>query len=176
MISRENKNEWDIILDATNKIDAEEALFDKTEFDKFEKNTWICDSRATCHMRNNNDEGMYDTKNINEEIIVGSGKTVTATMIGNWRGVVMQKTGNKKNIILENVKVVPELWVNLLSINCVLSHGWLIGNKQKMMYLQKNNYRLWFDRFFLTKGGHIQESQFTPLKILQLRKKNRYVS
>ena len=41
------------------------------EKDKFNKNMWIADSGAMCHMRNNN-KGMFDIKDIQEEITMGN--------------------------------------------------------------------------------------------------------
>ena len=153
-VTTEQDETWDVVLTVSETVANDVALLNKSEQDKFNKNTWVCDSGATCHMRNN-DDGMFDVKNIDENIVVGSGKTVKATKIGKWRGVVMQKNGEKRNIVLEKVKVVPELWINLLSINHALANGWLIGNKEKMMYLQKKNFRLWFDCFFPTKSGFL---------------------
>ena len=45
---------------------------------------------------------------------------MTVTKIGTWRGVTEQKDGIKKNIVLNKVNLVPELWTNLFSIGSFL--------------------------------------------------------
>ena len=48
---------------------------------------------------------------------------MNATMIGKWRGVIYHKVGTKKNIVLDKVKIVPELWSNLFSIGSLLKNS-----------------------------------------------------
>ena len=73
--------------------------------DTFTKNTWIGDIGASCHI-NNLSDGMFETTDINKQVKVGNITKITATNIGKWRGVIEQKDGTKKNIVLDKVKLV----------------------------------------------------------------------
>ena len=74
--------------------------------DTFTKNNWIGDTGASCHMNNLHD-GMFETTNINEQVKVGNSTKINATKIGKWSGVIEQKDGTKKNIVLDKVTLVP---------------------------------------------------------------------
>ena len=87
--------------------------------DTFTKNTWIGDTGASYHMTNL-DDGMFETTYIHEQVKAVNSKKITATKIGKWCGVIEQKDGTKKNIVLDKVKLVPELWTNLFSIGSLL--------------------------------------------------------
>ena len=52
-------------------------------------------------------DGMLETTYINEQVKVGNITKMTATKIGKWSGVIEQKYGTKKNIVLDKVKLVP---------------------------------------------------------------------
>ena len=74
--------------------------------DIFTKNIWIGDTRASFHM-NNLADGMFETKDINQQVNVGNSTKMTAAKIGKWSGVIEKKDGTKKNIVLNKVKLVP---------------------------------------------------------------------
>ena len=61
-------------------------------------------------------DGMLETTYINEQVKVGNITKMTATKIGKWSGVIEQKYGTKKNIVLDKVKSMPELCTDLFSI------------------------------------------------------------
>ena len=84
--------------------------------DKFTKNTWIGDTGVSCHMTNLAD-GTFETTYINQQFKVVKITKMTATKISKWRGVIEQKYGTKKNIVLDKVKLVPELWTNLFIVS-----------------------------------------------------------
>jgi hypothetical protein len=75
---------------------------------------WIGDSGALCHYCNDN-EGLYEYKTISEEITVGNGNVMIAKKVGKLRCGIPQKNGEKLIVALENVKYVPELWINFLA-------------------------------------------------------------
>jgi hypothetical protein len=64
---------------------------------------WIGDSGASCHYCNE-DEGLYKYKTISEEITVGNGNVVIAKKVGKLRWGILQKSGEKHIVTLENVK------------------------------------------------------------------------
>jgi len=55
------------------------------------------------------DEGMFDCIEINDPIVVGDGKTITAHKIGKKKVTVMQKNGDYFEATLTNCKFVPDL-------------------------------------------------------------------
>ena len=79
---------------------------EKMTGDTLTKNTWIGDTGASCHMTNLAD-GMFETTDIKEQVEVVNSTKMNATKIGKCRGVIEQKDGNNKNIVLDKVKLVP---------------------------------------------------------------------
>jgi hypothetical protein len=49
-------------------------------------------------------------------------------------------------VVLQNVKFVPDLWVNLFCISRALKIGFNFGNEDVVMKLMKGNTALYFDR------------------------------
>ena len=126
------------------------------------KNIFIADSGASCHMIHS-DKGMFDTKNIKDEITIGNGASVLATKIGKLRATVETIDGEKKNIILTNVKHVPALApYNLFSITQALTQGCSIGNEGKKIYLIKDKFKLMFDQEIKTKSGYVVGVKIIP--------------
>jgi hypothetical protein len=91
---------------------------------------------------------MFDVKNINENICVGNGDFLNATKIGSLKCRVIQIDGFTFNIILHDVKFVPNLWVNLFSINQALKKGHMISNDELTISLSKGLTKVTFDRVF----------------------------
>jgi hypothetical protein len=109
---------------------------------------WIWDSGACCPYCNN-EEGLYNVKAINEDIVVGNGKTMRATMIGNLKRKVIQLDETTKVTVIHDVKYVPELYANLFSVNKALKKGFKISEAIKV---SKNQVSVTFDRIYCTKG------------------------
>ena len=130
------------------------GLSDLRAGDVINANTWIGDTGASCHMRNDA-KGMFDTKKISEGVTVGNNENVKATMIGKWRGVVTQRDGTKQKIVLQNVKYVPDLCTNLFSITQCLSNKWKISNEGTTIVLTKGEYVVKFDRKHNTQTGYV---------------------
>ena len=61
-------------------------------------------------------DGMFETKDINEQVKVGNSTNMTATKTSKWPGAIEQIYGTNKNIVLDKVKLVLELWTDLFSI------------------------------------------------------------
>jgi hypothetical protein len=69
------------------------------------------------------------------------------------------ENGEKLIVTLENVKYVPELWINLFSIGKALKNGF----NGEIIKLSKGNVTLTFDKVVRTKNG------FVPgIKLLQV--------
>ena len=68
----------------------EYALLAREPGDKqYEESTYLADTGASMHMTGN-PEGLFDCKDINEPVILGSGKHLVATKIGKVRKTVLQ--------------------------------------------------------------------------------------
>jgi hypothetical protein len=59
-------------------------------------------------------------KDIAETITVGNGDSMMATKVGSLRRRVVELDGSSLNIIINEVKYVPNLCANLFSINKVV--------------------------------------------------------
>ena len=123
---------------------------------------WIGDSGASCHFCNH-DDGLYDCADISEEITVGNGNVMLAKKIGKLRCGVLQKNGEKLIVTLENVKFVPDLWINLFSIGKALKNGFNISNNREILSLTKGNVTLTFDNIVRTKDGSVPAIRLTPV-------------
>jgi hypothetical protein len=75
---------------------------------------------------------------MNEDIVVGNGKTMRATMIGSLRRKVIQLDGTTTEIEIHDVKCVPKLYVNLFSVNKTLKKGFKISNQGEAISFSKN--------------------------------------
>jgi hypothetical protein len=85
----------------------------------------------------NSEKGLFQEESINESITVGNGKSMTATKVGSLKCRVIQVDGSELDITLHEVKYVPELWVNLFSINKALKNGHTLSNKGLSICLSK---------------------------------------
>jgi hypothetical protein len=89
---------------------------------------WSCDSGACGHYCNFK-EGLINVKEICDKIIVGNGKTMTATKVGELKCKVIQLDRSSLDVTFSEVKYVPELWMNLFSLNKVLKNGYTLSKK-----------------------------------------------
>ena len=112
----------------------------------FSENTWIGDSGASCHMTNS-DIGMFDWKRIDEEITIGNGRPMKATKVGSIRLETIQKNGSMTSFMMTNVKYIPELYCKLFSLTTALDKGFHLGNRGRVIYLEKGDFRLEFGKF-----------------------------
>ena len=58
------------------------------------KNLFIADSGASCHLVGN-DEGMYECEHIDDDIVIGDGKSIRATKIGKFKMLLKQQDGSE---------------------------------------------------------------------------------
>ena len=86
-----------------------------------------------------------------------------ATKVGKMRCRVEQLDWKSFEVVLTDVKYVPELWVNLFSIGKGLSNGFQIGNKGVVIHLTKGKTKLSFDRILQTKKGYVLGVDMVPV-------------
>jgi hypothetical protein len=94
---------------------------------------------------------MFDVQYINENIRVGNGELLMATKVSSLKCRVIQTDGTILNIILHDAKFVPDLWVNLFSINQAWKKGHKISNGNITISLSKGLTKIMFDRVFKAK-------------------------
>jgi hypothetical protein len=64
-----------------------------------------------------------------------------AIKVGSLKCHVIQLNGSSVDVTLEEVKYVPELWVNLFSISKALKNGFNLNNKGLMISLKKESHQ-----------------------------------
>jgi hypothetical protein len=143
-------------------FESQDMVFAATsDAEKFDDDIWICDSGASSHYCVS-DKGMFDVRDIDEKIRVGNGNLLVATQSGNLNLDATQIDGTKFTITLQDVKFVPDLWVNLLSINQALKKGYRISNNIMIISLSKGLNKITFDRFFKAKDGTVSGILMRP--------------
>jgi hypothetical protein len=128
-----------------------------------DENIWIGDTGATCHMTNDC-KGMTDVKEIKTSIVIGNGKELTATKVGTLKLKVLQKEGEDFEIILTNVKYVPELCSKLFSIGTAIKKGCELSSKGLDISLTKGKMKLVFDQYLHNGGGFVSGVKMQQLK------------
>jgi hypothetical protein len=119
------------------------------------ENIYIGNSGTSCHMVHS-DEGMYDVKSIKEKITIGNGQNIEALKIGKKKGMIKLDDGTIMNVMLNNVKNVPNLApYNLFSITQAISSGWMLGNEGKTILLKNGKSVLKLNKMLKTKSGYV---------------------
>jgi hypothetical protein len=90
-------------------------------------------------------EGLTDVMDIDETITIGNGESMRAKKIGNLKCEVVQVDGNKFAMALYDVKFVPDLCVNLFSLNRALQNGFKLRNENVSIRLSIGSVTLIFD-------------------------------
>jgi hypothetical protein len=107
----------------------------------FLSNIWILDSGASNHFCRSM-EGLKDVWDIDASIKIGNGDTMRATKVGNLKCEVTQLDGKKFIVSINDVKFVPNLCVNLFSLNKALKKGFIISNEANIVSLILKHLRL----------------------------------
>jgi hypothetical protein len=86
-----------------------------------------------------------------------------AKKLGTLRCTVQPKNGDKFVVILQNIKYVPDQWVNLYSISKALKNGFNLVNGDVVMKFMKGNTTLFFDIILRTKNGFVSGMKLIPM-------------
>ena len=135
-----------------------EAAFISSDFTS---STWIADSGASTHI-GNVDDGMIDVEDINEPIKVGNGNQVRTIKKGTLPLMLLQRSGDTMDILLEDYKYAPDFDVCLFSLMKAIEKGWTLSNKGTQIVLQKKNTIITFDRITKTKDGILCGVELLP--------------
>jgi hypothetical protein len=140
--NRQNYDSQDVVFTATSKNGT------------LSNNIWICDSGACGHYCKSI-EGMFNLKDIAETITVGNGNSMTAAKVGSLRHCIVQLNGSTLDVTINEVKYVPHLCANLLSINKAIKNGFNLSNNGTSICLTKGSASITFDRIMNTLSGSI---------------------
>jgi hypothetical protein len=132
------------------------------------KDLWIADSGASCHMTCN-DDGMFDCNPVDDQIKIGDGTFIKAVKIGNKNVLVKQPDGVMAKVTVAHVKYVPGLWVNLFSLTQPLKQGWKLSNEGLIMKIMKGPHSIVFDQIMDTDSGAITFVILTPVINVNLK-------
>jgi hypothetical protein len=66
------------------------------------------------------------------------------------------------DIVMEDYKYIPDLWVNLFALTKCLRNGWKICNDGVMLYLRKGQSEVKFDKTIETYKGLIIGVDMVP--------------
>jgi hypothetical protein len=127
----------------------------------FRKNIWLADSAASTHFVND-ETGLTNVRMIQSTVKIGNGKVLNAIKIGDLPVRCLSKDNKEQTFTLKNVKYIPELMVNLLSVPVALNNGFQIGNEGIHLYLTKGDFKLEFDRIFQTGKGFVCGTELIP--------------
>ena len=115
---------------------------------------WLGDTRASFHMTNSTD-GLVNLVPKQSWIVFGNVQRLESTHIGELVGTVEQKDGEKKQIKMKNVKLVPDLYVNLFSLSTVLKEGCDLEGSADKLTIKKGEKKYFFDRKIKIEKGYI---------------------
>ena len=87
-----------------------------------------------------------DTREIQSKVKIGSRDYVEAELIESLRGIAKQKNGKETLITLTNVKYVPQLFCNLISLISVLNKGFNLNGNENGMTIRRGNTEYMFDQ------------------------------
>ncbi len=88
--------------------------------------TWLGDFSTACHVTNSL-EGLYDTREVIENIKFINGNEEYAMKIGKVRATVQTQEGKPTTIILDEVRYVPGFYAKLFSMTRAMAKIWSEG-------------------------------------------------
>ena len=120
----------------------------------YDSSMWLGDTGASCHMTNSTD-GMVNLVPNKSWIVFGNGQRLESTHIGELVGTVVQKDGQEKQIRMKNVKLVPDLYVNLFSLSAALKEGCDLEGSAEKLTIKKGKNEYFFDQKIKSGKGYI---------------------
>ena len=128
-----------------------------------EKNYWIYDSAATCHMGPSLD-GCTNIVYVNDRVTVGNGSRAVCKARATFKGTVVTKEGKTRNITIDNFAYVPELTDYLFSGTFALQKGFHVRDEDNTVVLFKDKVTIKFDRIVKKGSSFIMCLKVLPKK------------
>jgi len=88
---------------------------------------------------------MFDIKPSSQKITVGDGRHVKVEKTGKMKINFEGRNQESTQVLLENVKFVPEMKVNLFSLTVAMEKGASLYSEGTSMVLKKDEKRIFFD-------------------------------
>ena len=123
-------------------------------FNNINEEMWILDSGASSHMTPN-DNGMYNIRTDNIPITIGNGNEMKCLKLGDIDLIGLNTDGKEIRITLKNVKYIPKLKFNLISMNYAIEKGFEIKSNKNGILLIRENVQLSFDNKIMTNGASL---------------------
>ena len=136
------------------------AVTDSTIMESNDKSFLLLDSGATSHLTNSM-EGMKDIVKTDTNIWIGDGTTLKATKEGVKKMTVVQVDGTYQDVNLL-VKFVPNICMNIISMNRLLDKGFSVLNVGPKIILKKHNFILNFDRTIKGSSTNLRGIRMVP--------------
>jgi hypothetical protein len=113
----------------------------------------------------------FNIQDIDEKVTVGNGDKMIATKVGCLRHCVIQVDGSTLDIVINDVKFLPELCANLFNVNKELKNGFILSNKNENISLTKGSASITFDRIINSLDGTV-----SGVKIVYLDSPTAYIA
>jgi gag-polypeptide of LTR copia-type len=116
-----------------------------SEDQQIPSNLWVGNSGATSHITCC-EIGLFDTKPSNQKIVVGDGRSIKVEKTGKLRVEFEGKEGEEPvEVILEGVKFVPEMKINLFSFMVAIQKGASLHSEGTSLILTKGKLNVHFN-------------------------------
>jgi gag-polypeptide of LTR copia-type len=120
-------------------FDSRDVIFTATaSYKRINEDIWICDSGASEYYCMSID-GMFNVQDIDEKVTVGNGNKMVATKVGSLRCRVIQLDGSTLDIVINEVKYLPDLCANLFSVNKAIKMNLTSVMQVRVSPLQKDH-------------------------------------
>jgi hypothetical protein len=127
------------------------------------KTFWICGSGSSSHYCMTT-EGMFNLQDIDEKITIGNGKKMLATKVGSLRRRVVQVDGSTLEIVISEVKYLPDLCANLFIMNKALKNGYKLSDEGDNISLTKGSAFIFFDIIIKSLDGTVSRIKMVSLE------------
>jgi hypothetical protein len=114
---------------------------------------------------------MFNLQDINEKITIGNGEKMLATKVGSLRRCVIQVDGTTLDIVISEVKYLPDLCANLFGMNKALKNGFKLSNDGENISLSKGSACITFDRIIKSLDGTVP-----GIKMVSIESPSAYVT
>ena len=94
-------------------------------------------------------------RKIQSKVKIGSRHYIEAELIRDLIGIAKQKNGKETPITLTNVKYVPQLLCNLISLASVLNKGFKLNGNEKGFTIKEANKGHMFDQPIKSGDGEL---------------------
>ena len=115
---------------------------------------WMIDSGASSHMKNNL-IGITDLVEATGSVRFGNSQVLKVTKIGKKARTIVQKNGRKVKVILSQVKYIPGLYCNLVSLMQLMVKDFILTGTMKCLKLEKGKTVIEFDHKVKSEKGVI---------------------